>query len=123
MAYRLLHLETEHQQSINNIWFRVLDNQGFTQINELITILLSAFVGQNTTDNRKNTDSKIINIADCKRWKKRLFVFKYLIFIIYYSQLQHLEHYINVQIDPLGNLLTISLIQMGWELSIEPCPN
>jgi len=38
-------------------------------------------------------------------------------------QLQKQEHYINLQLDPLCDLLTSSPIQMGWEICIEPDPN
>jgi len=38
-------------------------------------------------------------------------------------QLQKQEHYINLQIDPLGDPLTTCPIQTGWEICIEPYPN
>jgi len=34
-----------------------------------------------------------------------------------------LEHYINLQMDQLGNQLTTSQILTGWEMSVEPYPN
>jgi len=37
--------------------------------------------------------------------------------------LQEQEHYINLQMDLLGNPLTTHQIQMNWEISIEPYPN
>jgi len=37
---------------------------------------------QNTMHNRRNTDSKIINLADCKTCKKRLLAVEYLFLII-----------------------------------------
>jgi len=83
MTRTLPHHETEHQLSVNNIWSSILGNQGFTGINELITELLTAFIVKNTTHNMKNTDSKIINVADFKTCKKRLLAVKYLILIIY----------------------------------------
>jgi len=52
-------------------------------MNQLITELLTAFIAKNTTYNRKNMHSKIINVADCKTCKKRLFAVEYLILIIY----------------------------------------
>jgi len=58
-------------------------NQGFTQMNQLITELLTDFIAKNSTYNRKNTDSTIINVADCKTCKKRLLAVEYLIMIIY----------------------------------------
>jgi len=43
--------------------------QGFMQINELITELLTTFIAKNTMHNRKNTDSKLIEIASCTACK------------------------------------------------------
>jgi len=60
-----------------------LGNQGFALINELITELLTAFIAKNTTYTRKNTYSKIINVADCKTCKMTLLAVKYLILIMY----------------------------------------
>jgi len=78
MTHILPNHETECQQSVKNFWSCILGNQGFTQINELITELLTAIIVKNTTYNRKNTDSKIINVADCTIWKKRLLAVEYL---------------------------------------------
>ena len=61
----------------------ILANQGFVQINKHITEPLTATIAKNTTYNRKNTYSKIINVADCKTCKKRLLAVEYLILIIY----------------------------------------
>jgi len=83
MTHKLPHHETEHQRSINNIWSCILGHQGFTRMNQLITELLTAFVAKNTTYNRKNTDSKIINVADCKTCQNRLLAVEYLMLIIY----------------------------------------
>jgi len=41
-------------------------------MNQLITELLIAFRAKNSTYNRKDRDFKIINVTDCKAWKKRL---------------------------------------------------
>jgi len=49
----------------------ILGNLGFTRMNQLITELLTAVIAKNTIYNGKNTDSKIINVADCKTCKKR----------------------------------------------------
>jgi len=83
MTYTVPHHKTEHQLSINNLWSCILGNQDFVQINELITELLTASIAKNTTYNRTNTDSKIINIAGCKICKKRLLAVKYLLLVIY----------------------------------------
>jgi len=48
-------------------------------MNELIPELLIAFIARNTMYNRKNMDSKIINVADCKTCKNRLLAVKNLI--------------------------------------------
>jgi len=56
------------------------------QIYELITELLTAFIGKNTTYKRRNTDSKIIDIANCKTCKKILLAVDYEILIRYYYQ-------------------------------------
>jgi len=83
MTHTLPHHETERQWSVNNIWFCILGNQCFTRINELRTKLLTAFIAKNTTYNRKNSDSKIINVTDCKTCKNRLLAVENLILIIY----------------------------------------
>jgi len=83
MIHTLPHHETKCQLSLNNIWSFILGNQGFSWINELITELLTAFIDKNTTYDRKNTDSNIINVADCKTWKKWLLAVKYRILMIY----------------------------------------
>jgi len=83
MTHTLTHHETERQWSVNNNWYCILGNQGFTQMNQRITVLLNAFIEKNTTYNSKNTDSKIINVAVCKSCKKRLLAVEYLISITY----------------------------------------
>jgi len=52
-------------------------------IKKLITELLTASIANNATYKRKNTYTKIINVADCKTCKKRLLAVEYLILIIY----------------------------------------
>jgi len=83
MTHKLPHHGTEHQWSVNDIWSCILGNQGITWMNQLITEQLTSFITNNTTYNRKNTDSKIINVADCETCKKRLLAVEYLILIIY----------------------------------------
>jgi hypothetical protein len=53
-------------------------------MNEHRTELLTAVIGKNTIYNRKNTDSKMINAADCEACKKRLLAVEYLSLIIYH---------------------------------------
>ena len=83
MTHKLPHHEAEHQWGVNNLWSYILGDQGFAWINELIIELLVACIAKNTTYNRKNTYSKIINIAGCKESKKRLLPVEHLILIMY----------------------------------------
>jgi len=83
LTHNLPHPETERQRSVKNIEWCIMGNQGFTWMNQLITELLTAFIAKNTKYKRKNTDSKIINIADCEMCKNRLLAVEYLILIIY----------------------------------------
>jgi len=80
----LPHSENELQRSVSNIWSCILGNQGFAGIHELITELSNAIIVKNITYNRKNTDSKMINIAECKTCKKRLLAVECQLLIIYY---------------------------------------
>jgi len=57
--------------------------QGFTRINKLITELLTPFIAKNTMYNRKNTDSKLIEIASCTACKHISLVDKNMILVIY----------------------------------------
>ena len=65
MTSMLPHHENDLQQSINNFRFCILGNEVITQILELITELLTAFIDKKTKYTRNNLDSKIINIANC----------------------------------------------------------
>jgi hypothetical protein len=47
-----------------------LDIKGIAQILQLITELLTAFIGSDTKYNRINADSKIIDIANWKTYDK-----------------------------------------------------
>jgi hypothetical protein len=57
--------------------------QGFTRINGLITDLLTTFIAKNTMQNRKNTDSKLIEIASCTASKHVSLVVKNTILVRY----------------------------------------
>jgi hypothetical protein len=57
--------------------------QGFTRINELITELLTTFIARNTMHNRKNSDSKLIEIASCTACKHVLLVVQNTILVRY----------------------------------------
>jgi len=86
MTYIFPYYEIERQRCINNLWSCVFGSQGIASIFELITELLSAFIGKHPTYKRENTDSKIINMANSKRYKKRLFAAEYVILVRYYYQ-------------------------------------
>jgi len=83
MTHTLPHHETEHKQSVNNIWSCRLDNRGFLRIGAPITELSTTSLAKNATGRRQNTYSKIINVADCKTSKKRSLAVKYLILIMF----------------------------------------
>jgi len=83
LTHKLPYYETERQRSVNNIWSCILGNEGFMPMNQLTTALLTAFIAKDTTYNRKNTDSKIIEVADCKTCKKRLLAVECLILLIF----------------------------------------
>jgi len=80
----LLHSETECTWSVNNFWSCIFGNQGIARIFEHIAELLTALIGKNTVYQRKNTYSKIINIAHCKTCKIKLLAVVYAILIRYY---------------------------------------
>jgi len=82
----LPHPVNERQLSINNFCFRIVSNHGIARIYESITELLTAFIGKNSTYDRKNTDSKIIDFTHFKTFKQRLLAVEYMIFIRYYYQ-------------------------------------
>jgi hypothetical protein len=58
--------------------------QGFLRINQLITELLTTIIAKNSTYNRKNTGSKLINIASCTACKHVFLVVENVILIGYY---------------------------------------
>ena len=84
-------LETEHDTYVTPSVNRVSTSlglaygvyQGFTPINELITELLTTFIGRNTMYNSKNTDSKLIKIASCRACRHVLLVVENTILVRY----------------------------------------
>jgi len=80
----LPHPENECQWSVNNFWSCILGNQGIAWILEHITEVLTPMLGKNTIYQTKNPDSKIIDLANCKTSKKRLFLPQYVILRRYY---------------------------------------
>jgi len=71
-TWSLPHSDNERQLSVNNFWSCILDNQGITQMYELIPVLFTALVLLNRTHKRKNIDSKIANVAAHKAFKNGL---------------------------------------------------
>jgi len=69
-----------------NLWSCVLGRQGIARIYELISELLTTFIGKNTIYNRHNTDSKIIDITIRKSCKRELLTAEYMILVRYYYQ-------------------------------------
>jgi hypothetical protein len=49
----------------------MLGNQGCTQIHDIITELLIAFIAKNSKNNGKHMDSKIINVPEYKTCKTK----------------------------------------------------
>jgi hypothetical protein len=82
----LPHPEIERQRSVNSFWSCLFGNQGIARIFEHITESLTALIGKNTIYQTKNTDSKLIDIANCKTCKNILLVVEYAILIRYYYQ-------------------------------------
>jgi len=86
MTSTLPHHENECERSVNNCRLCILGNQGIAWILELITELLTAWIGKNQKYKRKNMDSKIINITNCKTCKRSLLDVEFVILIRYYYQ-------------------------------------
>jgi len=84
-TYSLPHPENECQQSVNSFCCCIFCNQGIALISGFITELLTAVIDQNTTYQRYNTDTKLINIASCKACKNISLVVENAILIRYYS--------------------------------------
>ena len=74
---------TESQQFlVMHLWV----TKGRAWIYELIPELSIVFIGQNTKYRYRNTDSKMIDIANCKTCKKTLLAVEYKIVIRYYYE-------------------------------------
>jgi len=63
MAYTLPHHANEHHRSINTLRSCVFGSDHIGRIYELISKLLTAFIGKNSIVKGNNKDSKIIEIA------------------------------------------------------------
>jgi hypothetical protein len=81
-----------------------LDHQDFAWINKLIIELLAGHIAKNTTYNRKNMYSKIINIAGCKQSKKRLLEVELLILILYNYPTAKTRALYKCTFEPAGRL-------------------
>jgi len=80
----LRHPENEHQHSVNSFRTCIFRNQGIARIFGFITVLLTALLGKNTIYGRWNTDTKLIDIANCSTSKNTLLVAENAILIWYY---------------------------------------
>jgi len=65
-AHSLLYPENEHQCSVNNCWSCRFGNQGIVWLFEHITQQLTALIYSSRSNQRKTTESKTIDIANCK---------------------------------------------------------
>jgi len=117
------HPENECQQSVYNCVSWIVCNQCIAQILEQITELMTTLISKHTIYQRKYTDSKIIDIANCNRCNTNYWLlnmrFWYDIIIILPQQ----EPYMNPWMDPLGDPLTTSPIQKGWEIFFKMYPS
>jgi len=80
----LRHPENERQQSVNSFRTCIFRDQGITRIFACITVLLTALLGKKTIHRRWNTDTKLIDIANCSTSKSTLLVAENAILIRYY---------------------------------------
>jgi len=78
------HPENERLHRINSFRSRIFRNHGMARIFAPITELLTAWICTNTVYRRLNTDSKLINIPNCKSSRNILPVVEYAILIRYY---------------------------------------
>jgi len=77
--------ENERQQSVNSSRTCIFRNQGVVQIFACITVSLTTLLGKNNIYWRWNTDTKLINIANCSTSKSTLMVAENAILISYYQ--------------------------------------
>ena len=81
----LQHPENEHQWSVNSFRTCILRNPGIACIFACITVLLTALLDKNTIYWRWNTDTKLIDIANCSTSKSWFMVAANLILTRYYQ--------------------------------------
>jgi len=82
----LLHSEYECPRRVTSFCSWICGNEGVAQIVEHITELWPAWICTNRTYQTKNTDSKLIDITNCKTFKYVLSVVDYAILVRYYYQ-------------------------------------
>ena len=80
------HSETELQWCVNHFWSCILGNYGMVRILKYIPEPLTALIAKNTTCQKMNKDSKIIDIAKCRTCKNNLLAVEYTIIIGHYYQ-------------------------------------
>jgi len=80
----LRHSENDRQRSVKSFWNCILHNQGIAWIFACITVSSTALLGKTTIDWRWNTDTKLIDIANCSTSKCTLLVAENTILIRYY---------------------------------------
>jgi len=82
----LLHPENQRQWSVNSFRSCRFRNHGIAWICTRITVLLTALKDKNIIYQRWNTDTKLIDIANCTTCKSALLVAENTILIRYYKQ-------------------------------------
>jgi hypothetical protein len=83
-TWSLPHPENERQWSFNRFRSCIFRNQGIARILVRITVLFTALTGNNAIYQRWNTDTKLIDIANCTTFKSSLLVAENAILIRYY---------------------------------------
>jgi hypothetical protein len=78
-----------------------------------ITELLTGLIGKNTIYQRYYTDSKLLDMANCKTCTNILLVVENAILMRYYSQTVKQGPYTNLQMDLLGDLLKTRPMGIG----------
>jgi len=81
----LRHPENERQRSVNSFGTCIFRKQGIAGIFTCVTVLLTALHGNNTKYRRRNTDTKLLNIANYSTSKSTLLVAENTILIRYYK--------------------------------------
>jgi len=83
-TYSLRHPENERQWTVNSFRTSILRSQGLARIFACISVLLTILLGNNTIHRRWNTDTKLIDVANCSTSESTLLVAENAILIRYY---------------------------------------